>query len=180
MSEEARPGAPSLLVVGTIIRPHGLRGAVIVEPDTDNPDRFARGERMLVEELPGRYREVTVESCLPQRHRLLVRLEGVLDREGAEVLRGRHILIRAENAARLEDGEYWIYDLEGMTVEDEEGLELGVVDAVMSGPAQDLLVVKDGLGREFQVPFVEEFIRKVDAASSTVTVSLIDGMGPTG
>jgi 16S rRNA processing protein RimM len=151
-----------------------------VDVESDNPERFAKGERLLVRTEASVLHVVTVESTAPLGGRLLVRFSGVTEREEAERMRGCHLMIHKAEAGGLGEGEYWIHELEGMKVVDAEGRELGEVAEVLEGPAQDLLLVRDGRGGEFQVPFVEEFVRKVDRDSSTVTVSLIDGMGPTG
>lgn len=178
MSDEETPGADGLLVVGRIIRPHGIRGAVIVEAISDSPKRFSVGERLLLERRPALYRDLTVGSAARAGGRLVLSFVEVDGIDEAESLRGCHLLIPAERAAPLGEGEYWIHDIVGMDVEDEEGGVLGEVADFISGRAQDLLVVRDPGGREFQVPFVDEFVRRVDTGSSRITVRLIPGMGP--
>ncbi|MCJ7652627.1 MAG: ribosome maturation factor RimM [Actinobacteria bacterium] len=178
MVESEVPGEGELLVVGRISRPHGLRGAVIVEGISDWPERFSRGARLLLKAGSPRLEEVTIESCSPHQGRLLVSLSGLTDRESADRLRGGLLLIPAGEAVPLGEGEYWIHDLVGMSVVREEGGALGVVTGFVEGAAQDLLVVEDADKREFDIPFVGEFIKKVDREASTITVRVIEGLVP--
>lgn len=178
MSDAETPGADRLLVVGRIIRPHGLRGAVIVKAVSDDPERFSVGESLLVERGPGLFGELTVGSVSRAGGRLVIHFAEVEGIDEAGSLRGRDLLIPEERAVAPGDGEYWIHELIGMSAEDEDGLGLGEVTDFVSGTAQDLLVLRDGAGAEFRVPFVEEFVRRVDTGSRTITLRLIRGLGP--
>ena len=178
MVESEVPGEGELLVVGRISRPHGVRGAVIVEGISDWPERFSRGARLLLKAGSSRLEEVAIESCSPHQGRLLVSLSGLTDRDSADRLHGGLLLIPAGEAVPLGEGEYWIHDLVGMSVVREEGGALGVVTGFVEGAAQDLLVVEDADKREFDIPFVGEFIKKVDRETSTITVRVIEGLVP--
>jgi len=178
MSEDEVPGEAELLVVGRINRPHGVRGAVIVEAISDWPGRFGPGARVLLEAAPSRFEEVTLESCSPHKGRLLVSLTGIRDRDSADALRGCLMYVPASEAVPLGEDEYWIHDLIGMSVVSEQGEKLGVVTDYISRPAQDLLIVEDENTREFEMPFVGEFVRKIDREASAITVRVIEGLVP--
>lgn len=167
-----------LLVVGRIVRPHGIRGAVIVRVESDWPERFSEGAVLLMERAPGRHERVAVASATPHKGDMLVYLTGVVDRDAAEKLKGRLLSIRACDAAPLAEGEYWAHDLVGMRVVEEDGRPLGEIRDVLCRPAQDLLVVRGEGGEEYQVPFVEEFVKRVDAPARVITLRVIDGMVP--
>lgn len=178
MSESCdEPGGDELLVVGRVIRPHGIRGAVIVAPESDWPERFSEGASLLMEAPGGRCEHVTVESAAPHKGKLLVYLSGVGDRDTAEELKGRYLLVRARYAAPLGENEYWAHDLVGMSVVEEDGRALGEVGDVICGHAQDLLVVR-GVHGEFQVPFVGQFVKSVDTGERVIVVKVIEGMVP--
>ncbi len=178
MSESSdEPGGDDLLVVGRVIRPHGIRGAVIVAPESDWPERFDEGASLLMEAPGGRREHVTVESATPHKGKLLVCLAGVGDRDTAEKLNGRYLLVRARDAAPLGENEYWAHDLVGMSVVEEDGRVLGEVGEVIFGHAQDLLAVR-GVDKEFQVPLVGEFVKSVDTGERVIVVKVIEGMVP--
>ena len=150
----------------------------MVRVESDWPGRFAEGARLVLETAPGDRREVTIESCSEHRDDMLVYLPGVADRETAEKLKGSYLLVRARDADMLAEGEYWAHDLVGMRVLSEEGLHLGEVSDVVCRTVQDNLVVRDAGGAEFQLPFVEEFVKKVDPVEKVITVKVIEGMVP--
>jgi 16S rRNA processing protein RimM len=170
------PGGEELLVVGRILRPHGVRGAVIVRVESDWPSRFRDGARMLLQTVSGDCREITIESCSEHKGDMLVYLPGVHEREAAQLLKGSYLLVRSCDAAPLARGEYWAHELVGMRVVTREGIDLGQVNDVICRTAQDILVVIDATGAEFQLPFVEEFVKNVDTAEKVITVKVIEGM----
>jgi len=174
----SEPPQEGLLVVGRILRPHGIRGVVVVEVISDWPERFSEGNRLLLEKRPSSYEEVTIEAAAPYRDRLLLSLSGIDSREAAETLGGCHLVIPAGAADRLEDGEYWVHELVGMNAWTESGEDLGVVTDLFSGPAQDLLTIMSPGGGEFQVPFVPEFVIAVDREARAITIRAIEGMVP--
>jgi len=176
--EESAHVGEELMAVGKILRPHGIRGALVVEPLTDWPDRFAPGSRLLLEKAPSERVEVTVVSGASHKGRLLVTLEGTEDRDGAEALKGMYLMIRGCDASPLGEGEYWAHELVGLQVVSEDGTVLGEVSEVFCRDAQDLLVARNTLGAEFSIPFVKEFIKRVDMRGKVVMVTLPEGMEP--
>ena len=125
---------PLELEVGRIGKAHGLAGEVRVELWTED-SRLAPGSVLSSDRGP-----LSVVSSRPHQDRHLVRFQGVVDREGAEALRG--LMLRARPIER--PGTLWVHELVGATVESSDGRELGVVAAVEANPASDLLVLADG------------------------------------
>jgi 16S rRNA processing protein RimM len=139
-----------LLEVGRILRPHGLKGEVVVDLFTDRTERLDPGT-----ELQTDAGVMTVQSSRPHQGRWLVVFEGCADRSDAERLTGR--VLRAE--AVDEPDALWVHDLVGAEVVEVDGTRRGVVVAVVANPADDLLELDSGA----LVP--ERFV-----------VSLIDGV----
>ncbi|HEY5493900.1 MAG TPA: ribosome maturation factor RimM [Candidatus Anoxymicrobiaceae bacterium] len=178
MSEKNANSPGDLLAVGRILRPHGIRGALVVESLTDWPGRFVPGAKMLLEKGPGDHTEVTLLSAAPHGGRFLVSLEGLEDRDAAGELRGLFLEVPACEAAPLAEGEFWAHELADMALVDAGGRELGRVREVMCRQAQDLIVASTAEGAEFSVPLVSEFVKEIDMESRTITVKLPEGMGP--
>jgi len=136
-------GSPStspnsaFLEVARIGKAHGLRGEVVVIPITNVANRFAVGAQFLAGDEP-----VTVASSRSNKYVLLVRFEGVDDRNGAERLRNR--VLRAEPLDEAPEGELWVHELIGAEVRNRAGESFGRVDAVEANPAHDLLVLESG------------------------------------
>lgn len=121
-----------MLEVGRVVKPHGLKGEVVVDLITNRADRLVPGAR---------FEDLEVLEVKPHQHRWIVRFAGQSSREDAEALRGR--ILRAEP---LEDdgSALWVHELIGAAVEDTNGAALGTVTAVEANPASDLLVLESG------------------------------------
>jgi 16S rRNA processing protein RimM len=125
-----------LLQVGYIVKPHGLRGDVIVFLTSNREERVAPGSVLSV---PGG-RDLTVVRSSPHHGRFIVTFEGLAGIDGAEALRGTQLL-----APPLEDPDaLWVHELIGARVENTSGQVLGTVDGVEANPASDLLVLDGG------------------------------------
>jgi 16S rRNA processing protein RimM len=128
------PAVP-VLEVGKVLRPHGLRGQVVVRLTTDRTERLAAGAV-----LSSSAGDLEVVRATPSRDRWIVSFAGVGDREGAEAL--RDVILKAEPIADPEA--LWVHELHGAQVLDLNGRHLGVVAAVEANPASDLLVLDGG------------------------------------
>jgi len=118
-----------------VVKPHGLKGEVVVERWSDVPGRLDPGAVLVAEGRP-----LAVLASRPHAGRVIVAFEGVVDREGAEALR-RCVL----RAAPVElTGDLWVDQLMGVEVLDTTGRVLGTVEAVEANPASDLLVLSGG------------------------------------
>lgn len=167
-----------MVVVGYVRRAHGVNGAVILRPMSDDPLRFGAGNEFWTDDpsVP----HLKLVATQPHKDGLLARLEGVTDRNAAEMLRGVTLLIDAAERRNLEDDEYWPEDLVGLDVSDPAGLEIGVVVAVIEGMSQDRLRVATPHEIEFDVPFVADLVTEVDLAGRRLTVDIPDGLAELG
>lgn len=103
-----------------------------------------------------------------------VAFENVGTRESAEEIRG--LPVSVDERRPLADDEFWPEDLAGLRVFDEAGLEVGVVQRVVYGPAQDRLEIITGDGASFEVPFVDELVPVVDLGAGRVEINSIPGL----
>jgi 16S rRNA processing protein RimM len=174
---------PPRLVVGRVLRPHGVRGELAVEVLSDAPDRFSPGAELAAGDPdgPGPLRPVTVTAARLHLGRLLLRLEGVEDRDAAGGLRGALLSIPAEDARPLADDEYWPHQLVGLAVVDRQGRERGRVADVLPGAAHDLLAVALPAGGSVLVPAVAALVT-VELEAGRVLVDDLPGLldPPTG
>ena len=174
------PEAPeSLLLVGVVVRPHGLRGELVVEVRTDSPkERFAPGS-VLVRALPDGVRagSLTVESARPHSGRLLVRFAEAPDRDAAETLRGSRLLVdRASLPLTGDPDEFHVHQLEGLAVELADGTAVGTVREIAHGPGGELLVVARPDAPDALVPFVREIVPTVDVEAGRVVLTPPEGL----
>lgn len=158
------------VIVGTIGRPHGVRGEVTVRPRTDAvAQRFAAGAFLRAGE-----RTVQVDRHTLAQGRLVVAFAGVTDRDGAEALRGLDLWADA-GTLEVDADEFRDTDLIGLAVHDPSGNVLGEVVGVEHPPAQDLLVVRTASGERL-VPFVSVLVPEVDLAAGRIVIDPIPGL----
>ena len=161
------------LDVGRVIRPHGIRGEVVVEVRTDDPDRrFAAGS--VLDTDPPAVGPLTVTSTRWHSGRLLVRFAGIADRTGAEPLRGVWLTVDAAQVTAPEDpDEFHDHQLVGLAVVTTAGDQVGVITDVRHH-GQDLLVIQPAAGShrlgEVLVPFVAEIAVDVDVAAGRMVI----------
>ncbi|TQL62250.1 16S rRNA processing protein RimM [Propioniferax innocua] len=166
------------IVVGRIGRPHGVRGELTVEPRTDEPEvRFAQGAELHADRPDGdggEERAWRVAGSRWHSGRLLIRLEGVDDRNAAEALRGTVVAAEVDaDAEPAAEDEFYDRHLIGLEVR-VDGKVLGKVVSVVHG-AQDLLEVRTESGRRL-VPFVEALVPVVDVAAGYCEVVDLPGL----
>lgn len=166
--------------VGRIVGAHGIQGAVKVAPETDDPNR--------VIDLPAIYLGLDVSSSRryeiksgriqPSKYgpTIVLELEGVLDRQMAKGLSKHHVYALETDLPPLSTDEYYLSDLIGLDVVEEEGNKIGRVVDVLELPGQNVLKTRTVEGREILIPAVSEFIKEIDFDNRNLIVSLIDGM----
>lgn len=176
---------PSVLTVGRVVKPHGVRGELVVEVRTDSPQlRFAKGAVLGVRRRgASRPEAFTVAAARPHAGRLLVWAEGVATREAAEDLRGAVLEVGADELEEIEDAdEFHDHELRGLEVVRTTGERLGVVHDVIHAPSSELLVVRVGTSgsdseqREQLIPFVSEIVPEVDLEGSRLVVDPPEGL----
>ena len=171
-------GGPAFLLLGEVLRPHGLRGEVKLRLLTDYPERIDGMARVfLAPEVQGRdARAWKVEHMrMHQRHGLL-KLEGVDDRDAAELLRDLKLLVPVDEAVPLEEGEFYLYQLLGLRVVTAEGCELGTIRDVIETGANDVYVVRGASHGEVLIPATPETVLETNIAGGTLLVQLPDGL----
>lgn len=161
-----------LLLVGRVARPHGIRGQVIVNPETDFPDaRFRTGQVLLVGPADRPVRREIREVRFHQGRPILA-LSGVETMDAAETLAGLEIWLPQASLEPLPHGTYYRHDLVGCEVRDRAGTPLGKVTAVEGTLDRSLLVV-DG---DVMLPLVEGICVEVDLAARRIVVDPPEGL----
>lgn len=164
--------AEDLVLVGTVERPHGLRGEVVVNPLTDFPeDRFVPGASLLAARA-GRApdgRTLRIEDVRWHKGRPLVLFAAVETVEDAEALRGLGLFIAAAARPALEPGLFYETDLVGCRVETTDGRSVGEVLRVEGAPGASVLAI-DGPDGEVLVPLAEDICRVIDPASRRIVI----------
>ena len=188
------------LVIGSVVRAHGVRGEVVVAVTTDEPqDRYVAGS--VLETDPATAGPLTIEGLRVHTSsgvdRLLVAFEGVEDRDAAERLRGVKLLVDADDIEPSDDpDEFHDFQLIGLAVhvgdaavgeagaagaapaagDAAAGERIGEIVRVDHGPGADMLIVARPDGRQTLVPFVTAIVPTVDLGAGRVVITPPDGL----
>jgi 16S rRNA processing protein RimM len=165
---------PDAVTVGRVLRPHGVRGAVVVEVLSDVAERFAPGSVLWAGDLGQGGRSLTVAASRSHRTGVVALFAGIADREAAEALRGAWLSVPRSEVPGVPAGTYYHFELLGCRCATADG-ELGrVVDVVEDGGGL-LLMVDDGR-RTVPVPFVQRFLREIDVKRGRIVLDLPPGL----
>ena len=168
-----------LVIVGRIRRPHGVRGELLIEVITDEPDAvYASGRRVFagsdgatVDEL----RVLTVVETRPFKDGLLIRFDEIVDRTAAERWNGRLLFVPEHELTPPGEGEVYVHELQGMTVELSSGEIVGRVADVFEVPQGLLLDVARERGTVL-VPFTDDVIVDIDRDRRIVRIDPPEGL----
>jgi 16S rRNA processing protein RimM len=177
---DAAAGGPRFVIVGRIRRPHGLEGALAVEPLTDAPDVvLAPGRRLLAGTSQGDLApggaELHVTASDPLNDGVVLYVAEVQDRDGAERWRGRYLLVPADELPQRSSDEVYLHELVGLRVEKTNGDHIGVVDGYYDLPQGLILEVRDG-ERTFLLPYRDQFVRQVNVGAQVMVVDVPEGL----
>ena len=164
-----------LVVVGTIIKPHGILGEVVVEPYTDSPGVFATGARLVLTYAGSQPRPCEVKTCRAHQGRLLVGLEGIRSRTESEQLRNHDLCTDIDSLAPLAAGECYEFEVVDATVQDADGREVGTVQSVAETAAGHLLEIRTPK-TVFYLPFVAEYVQEVRREDAVVVIRNYEGL----
>jgi len=165
---------PDFLVIGRIVKPHGIYGEVSVKVLTEFPERFDAMETVyLGDETSAQL--VAVTGTRWHRERVLVKFAQYDSRDAAETLRGKYLKIPRTEAAPLEPGAFYHYQLEGLTVVTDAGETLGQIAYILETGANDVDVVQTSAG-ELLIPVTDEVVRDINPEAGVVTVHLLPGL----
>lgn len=171
---------PEYLLLGEVLRPHGIRGELRLRLLTDHPERINDLEQVFLGRDPARPEAdaYQVEHMRRNVEYGLLKLRGVDDREAADRLRGKFVMIDLAHAVPLEEGEFYLYQLIGVTVKTAQGETLGTITDVLETGANDVYVIDSPAYGEVLIPDTEEIVTEIDIDAGLMTVELPEGLIP--
>ncbi len=170
------------VAVGRVIKPHGIRGEMKIYPNAGDPVDFelCTWRHAVVLAGPdadaGAGRNFTIVQSHSRGKVVIVRLKEIESRTAAEGLRGFTVLVRKEDLPPLGAHEYYWHDLLGMRVSAVDSRQIGVVAALLTTRAHDILVVRSEGGKEYLVPAEDEFIVRIEMAEKRMIISPPPGL----
>ena len=159
--------------IGLISNTHGLKGEMKVRPYTENAKRYEELKKILIEK-NGTMQEYEIEKVRYQKDVVLLKLKGIDTIEEAEKLKNRTIIIPRAEGKSLSNDEYFIADLIGCSVYDEEFI--GIIDDVFTTGGSDVYVIKREKETDLLLPAITSVIQKIDVANKRIDVKIPRGL----
>ena len=162
-----------LLQVGAITQTHGIKGEVKVFPTTDDVRRFKRLKETILD--TGKEKiTIEIENVKFFKQFVILKFKGIDDINAVEKYKGKNLYVTRANAVKLKKDEYFIADLVGLCVKDENHTLLGKLTNVIETGANDVYEVSMTDGREVLIPAIKECILEVNVEEGYMTVHLLD------
>lgn len=158
------------ILMGKVVNVVGLKGELKIYSYTDRNERFEELDQIWLDN-----KTYAIENVRYQNKVVILKLEGINDRNKAEEQRNKKVYIEESDLQELPEDTYYVRDLIGMTVFNEDA-ELGQITDVIQNAAQDLYEVKTETGKKVLVPVVKEFVLDVDMEQRIVKVKLPEGL----
>jgi len=181
VKKEQAPSGPKesvgeFITLARVVKTQGRHGEVAAEVQSDIPDRFTEGMKLLAlgKDQAGR-RELEIEGLWPHKGLLVFKFSGVDSMSEAEVLIGSELQVPREQRARLEQGWTYVSDLIGCSLFDQNH-EVGRIEDVQFGAGEAPLLIVTGPAGKFDIPFAESYLEGVDIAQRQVRMNLPAGM----
>ena len=164
-----------LLQVGAITQTHGVRGEVKVFPTTDDPKRFKKLKKVLLD-TGAELMELEIESVKFFKQFVILKFKGFDNINDIEKYKKKNLYVTRENAVKLQKDEYFIADLIGLEVFEDDGSRMGELKDVLTTGANDVYVVEGSKYGEVLIPAIKECILNVDMEERRMEVHLLPGL----
>ena len=156
------------VVLGQIVAPHGVRGDLRIMPLTSNTQLFSDMDYLLLPD----DRRLHIVKARPHKNIMLVTVKEVASIEEAEALRGPKVSVYREDMPELPEGRYYVGDLIGLPVLDEQGNRIGTFKDVLPTGSKDVYVIQPPEGKDILVANIPENIREIDLKNGRIIVRL--------
>jgi len=174
VAEENTPAEDSYVLLGTVTRPHGIKGELKVRPFTAQPENFVRYGRLYLSETEqGAKNLCTARQARVSGHQVILRLQECNTREMAEALVGQFVWLSTKDLPPLDADEFYLHTLIGKEILTVDGQKLGRAEDFLDGSGQDILVVRQGK-QEHLIPIVQAFVHAIEA--DVVVLDLPEGL----
>ncbi len=155
------------ITVGQIINTHGLNGELKVYPLTDDIKRFRKLKKVYINEI-----ERQVVWCKLQVDKVILKIEGIDSIEDAVKYKEKYIEVSREDAVKLPEGRYFVTDIIGCTVVDENGVDYGKIYDVIHTKNNDVYWIKEG--KELLIPVLKEIVVNIDVENQKITIKPVE------
>ncbi|MGN0375829.1 MAG: ribosome maturation factor RimM [Butyrivibrio sp.] len=164
-----------LLRVGVITSTHGIAGEVKVFPTTDDPNRFKKLKKCILK-TERETLELDISGVKFFKNMVILKFKQFTNINEVEKFRNGELFVTRDNAVPLEEGEYFVCDLIGLKVQDEDSNFIGVISDVLQTAANDVYEVTSNEGRKYLIPAIKQCILKVDIDNGIMSIHAMKGL----
>lgn len=164
-----------LLLMGAVIRPHGLEGVLRIKSYAQSEQSFTRAKRVFLRPGSGEPREYEILSVRPHKGVLLMKLRGLNTLQEAEEFGGAEVLIKKDALGGREEGEYFWHELIGLEVYLSGGEYVGRIQHILPTGGNDIYVVREG-EKEVLIPAIHDVVKEVDLRRGRMIISEVEGL----
>lgn len=161
--------------LGKIVNTSGLKGLLKIVPYTDDITRFDDLETIYVEK-DKKLTKFNIEMVRYHKNMVIMKLKGIDDINDAEQYKNTYIKILRSDLKKLPKDTYYIIDLIGLEVYEEQGKLLGKLEDIYNTGSNDIYVVKDDLGKSLLLPAISDVIKQISLEEKKIIVHLIEGL----
>lgn len=184
--DSVSPQEDTLVYIGTLTKPHGIRGAIRLFPEFSPLENFAglkskelylKFPKTPAHKKAGTWRKAHTESHAYSKGFVLLKIKEVTSVETAELIRGAEVYVNETALWDLPEGKYYGFQLQGLSaVNAETSALLGIVTALETGHSYDYIEIKKPDGKTFLVPYLPQFIENVNLPDQIIRVRIIEGL----
>lgn len=156
------------IVIGKIVAPHGVRGDIRILPSTEKPEQFLDLDYLLLKD----GRKLHIQSARFHKRMVLVTTKELTTMNEAELLRDQEVLIKAEDLPELDEGQFYVADLIGIPVYDEEGNQIGTFKDALSTGSNDVYVIAVPGAKDILLPALKIYVKEINIAEKRIVVAL--------
>ncbi|MDC0336380.1 ribosome maturation factor RimM [Pseudodesulfovibrio sp.] len=162
--------------IGGVAKPHGIRGEFCIKSYAASPSLFDEVAALFLQDGDKPPQPLKLRSWREHKGLVLLSCEGVDDRDKAEALRGRVVLVREDDLPELDEGEHYLYQMMGCRVQLEDGTDVGVLEHFFETAEQDTWVIVTDDKKEILLPAVPEFVLDVDLDEEVIIIAPPEGL----
>ena len=167
-------GEPVYLNVGFLRRPHGVRGEIMLEIQTEHPEIFIPDAQFYIGE---EHQPYTIASSRPHKKGILLSFENIQDRDKIGKFRNTHVYAKISELPKLDDHEFYDYEIIGLEIiEEATKKSLGKIKEIIKTGANDVYVAMQDDGKEILIPAIPDVVLEIDIDSKIMYVFLLDGL----
>lgn len=164
-----------LVCVARVSKPFGKKGEVIVIPETPYIETLKKYKYFYIK-YKGEKRKLLIQKVKMGGRRFIFKFKGIESLEKAKALEGHYLFVEREKLIEPEDKGYYIFDLEGLPVFDQNGEKIGVLESVVKGKIYDYFLISTKNGKEIFLPGVKEYVKEIDLKNEKIVAQIPEGL----